>query len=105
MSIVPRCRVCLPGRAGSFAKGLEPIRNSASTGGPFPQDEISEVALRYVLRHPTVLTVTSGMRSVRNLERDTAVADGLLAVGPATSIPFCPECRARPVYEPKSTVQ
>ncbi|HLL39471.1 MAG TPA: hypothetical protein VK357_07350 [Rubrobacteraceae bacterium] len=61
------------------AKGLEPTRNSASAGGALPQDEISEVALRYVLRRSAVSTVTSGVRSVRNLERDMAVAYGFLA--------------------------
>ena len=40
------------------------------------QDEIAEVALRYVLSHPAVSTVIPGMRSVRNVERNMAVADG-----------------------------
>ncbi len=39
-------------------------------------DEIAEVALRYVLSHPAVSTVIPGMRSVRNVERNMAVADG-----------------------------
>ena len=40
------------------------------------QDEVAEVALRYILSHPAVSTVIPGMRSVRNVERNIAVADG-----------------------------
>ena len=40
------------------------------------EDEIAEIALRYVLSHPAVSTVIPGMRSVRNVERNMAVADG-----------------------------
>jgi aryl-alcohol dehydrogenase-like predicted oxidoreductase len=40
------------------------------------EDEIAEVALRYVLSHPAVSTVIPGMRSVRNVERNMAVAHG-----------------------------
>ncbi|HSL01662.1 MAG TPA: aldo/keto reductase [Rubrobacteraceae bacterium] len=39
-------------------------------------DEIAEVALRYVLSHPAVSTVIPGMRSVRNVERNMRVGDG-----------------------------
>ena len=39
------------------------------------EDEIAEIALRYVLSHPAVSTVIPGMRSVRNVERNLAVAD------------------------------
>ena len=39
-------------------------------------DEVAGVALRYVLSHPAVSTVIPGMRSVRNVERNIAVADG-----------------------------
>jgi aryl-alcohol dehydrogenase-like predicted oxidoreductase len=39
-------------------------------------DEMAEVALRYVLSHPAVSTVIPGMRSVRNVERNVAVGDG-----------------------------
>jgi aryl-alcohol dehydrogenase-like predicted oxidoreductase len=41
-----------------------------------PESEIAEVALRYVLSSPTVSTVIPGMRSVRNVERNMAAADG-----------------------------
>ncbi len=41
-----------------------------------PEEKLPEVALRYVLSHPAVSTVILGMRSVRNVERNIAVADG-----------------------------
>jgi aryl-alcohol dehydrogenase-like predicted oxidoreductase len=41
-----------------------------------PEDRIAELALRYILSHPAVSTVIPGMRSVRNVERNAAVADG-----------------------------
>jgi aryl-alcohol dehydrogenase-like predicted oxidoreductase len=40
------------------------------------EDEIAEIALRYILSHPAVSTVIPGMRSVRNVERNIAVGDG-----------------------------
>ena len=40
------------------------------------EDEIAEMALRYILSHPAVSTVIPGMRSVRNVERNMRVADG-----------------------------
>ncbi|MEV6720061.1 aldo/keto reductase [Streptomyces xanthochromogenes] len=39
-------------------------------------DEIAETALRFVLSSPAVSTVIPGMRSVRNVERNTALSDG-----------------------------
>ncbi|MFC6593703.1 aldo/keto reductase [Kitasatospora paranensis] len=39
-------------------------------------DEIAETALRFVLSAPAVSTVIPGMRSVRNVERNTAISDG-----------------------------
>jgi aryl-alcohol dehydrogenase-like predicted oxidoreductase len=41
-----------------------------------PLERLPEIALRYVLSHPAVSTVIPGMRSVRNVERNTAIADG-----------------------------
>ncbi len=40
------------------------------------EDEIAEIALRYILSHPVVSTVIPGMRSVRNVERNMRVGDG-----------------------------
>ena len=40
------------------------------------EDEIAEIALRYILSHPAVSTVIPGMRSVRNVERNMSVGDG-----------------------------
>jgi aryl-alcohol dehydrogenase-like predicted oxidoreductase len=39
-------------------------------------DAIAEYALRFVLASPAVSTVIPGMRTVRNVERNTAVSDG-----------------------------
>ena len=39
-------------------------------------DEVPGIALRYILSHPAVSAVIPGMRSVRNVERNVAVADG-----------------------------
>ena len=39
------------------------------------RDELAEIALRYVLSHAAVSTVIPGMRTVRNVERNTAVSD------------------------------
>jgi aryl-alcohol dehydrogenase-like predicted oxidoreductase len=39
-------------------------------------DELPEIALRYVLSNPVVSTVIPGMRTLRNVERNTAVGDG-----------------------------
>ena len=41
-----------------------------------PVSDIAEVALRYVLSAPAVSTVIPGMRSLRNVERNLAAADG-----------------------------
>jgi aryl-alcohol dehydrogenase-like predicted oxidoreductase len=40
------------------------------------RDELAEVALRYVLSSDAVSSVIPGMRSVRNVERNTALGDG-----------------------------
>lgn len=42
-----------------------------------PIDGIAEAALRYVLSHSAVSTVIPGMRSIRNVERNCAIGDGL----------------------------
>src|SRR5947209_11020450 len=53
----------------------EHVQNIVSDLG-ITVDELPEVALRYVLSHPAVSTVIPGMRSVRNVERNTALGDG-----------------------------
>jgi aryl-alcohol dehydrogenase-like predicted oxidoreductase len=40
------------------------------------ENELPEIALRFVLSEPTVSTVIPGMRSARNVERNVAVSDG-----------------------------
>jgi len=39
------------------------------------EDEVASTALRFVLSNPAVTCVIPGMRSVRNVERNTAVSD------------------------------
>jgi aryl-alcohol dehydrogenase-like predicted oxidoreductase len=39
-------------------------------------EDLPEIALRYVLSHPAVSTTIPGMRSLRNVERNLAFADG-----------------------------
>ncbi|MBB6099082.1 aryl-alcohol dehydrogenase-like predicted oxidoreductase [Deinobacterium chartae] len=41
-----------------------------------PREALAETALRYILSHPAISTVIPGMRSIRNVERNVAVADG-----------------------------
>jgi aryl-alcohol dehydrogenase-like predicted oxidoreductase len=40
------------------------------------EDEMAEIALRYILSHPAVSTVIPGMRSVRNVERRAGTTGG-----------------------------
>ena len=40
------------------------------------ENELADVALRFVLSEPTVSAVIPGMRSVRNVERNVAASDG-----------------------------
>jgi aryl-alcohol dehydrogenase-like predicted oxidoreductase len=41
-----------------------------------PGMDLPELALRFILHHPAVGTIIPGMRSIRNVERNMAVADG-----------------------------
>ncbi|MFE7566470.1 aldo/keto reductase [Streptomyces sp. NPDC057539] len=50
--------------------------NAITTELGIAPDAIAETALRYVLSAPAVSTVIPGMRTVRNVERNTAVSDG-----------------------------
>jgi aryl-alcohol dehydrogenase-like predicted oxidoreductase len=40
-------------------------------------DELPEIALCYILSNPVVSTVIPGMRTLRNVERNTAIGDGI----------------------------
>jgi aryl-alcohol dehydrogenase-like predicted oxidoreductase len=53
----------------------EHVQNIVSDLG-ITVDELPEIALRYVLSHPAVSTVIPGMRTVRNVERNTSLGDG-----------------------------
>jgi aryl-alcohol dehydrogenase-like predicted oxidoreductase len=58
----------------------ERVRAIASDLG-IEEDELAEVALRFVMSEPTVSTVIPGMRSLRNVERNVAVSDGRALTG------------------------
>jgi aryl-alcohol dehydrogenase-like predicted oxidoreductase len=62
-------------RDGRKAEVQERVRAITADLGE-PEDRIAELALRYILSNPAVSTVIPGMRSVRNVERNLAVADG-----------------------------
>ena len=62
-------------RGDRKAEVYERVRAIVSELG-VTEDEIAEVALRFVLSHPAVSTVIPGMRSVRNVERNMRVGDG-----------------------------
>jgi aryl-alcohol dehydrogenase-like predicted oxidoreductase len=53
----------------------ERVQNMVSDLG-ITVDELPEIALRYILSHPVVSTVIPGMRTSRNVERNTALGDG-----------------------------
>jgi aryl-alcohol dehydrogenase-like predicted oxidoreductase len=44
--------------------------------------DLPELALRFILQHPTVTTTIPGMRRVRHVERNLAAGDGQLLPGP-----------------------
>ncbi len=62
-------------RGDRKAEVYERVRAIVSELG-VTEDEMAEVALRFVLSHPAVSTVIPGMRSVRNVERNMRVGDG-----------------------------
>src|SRR5207302_4869732 len=53
----------------------ERVQNMVSDLG-ITVDELPEIALRYILSHPVVSTVIPGMRTLRYVERNTALGDG-----------------------------
>ena len=53
----------------------ERVQNMVSDLG-ITVDELPEIALRYILSNPVVSTVIPGMRTMRNVERNTALGDG-----------------------------
>jgi aryl-alcohol dehydrogenase-like predicted oxidoreductase len=62
-------------RGDRKAEVYERVRAIVSELG-VTEDEVAEVALRFVLSHPAISTVIPGMRSVRNVERNMRVGDG-----------------------------
>jgi aryl-alcohol dehydrogenase-like predicted oxidoreductase len=59
-------------RKGELAERVDAI--TADLG--ITQEDLPEIALRFVLSEPTVSTVIPGMRSARNVERNVVVSDG-----------------------------
>ncbi|MPY65508.1 aldo/keto reductase [Deinococcus sp. SDU3-2] len=55
---------------------LQPRLRAIETDLEISTAQLPETALRFVLSHPAVSTVIVGMRSVRNVERNLALADG-----------------------------
>ena len=60
------------GRAAEVERRVQALNADLGIGA----DQTAELALRFVLDHPAVSTVIPGMRSVRNVERNTALSDG-----------------------------
>ena len=63
----------LPRRAQARGRGA---RRAILDDLGIARDELAETALRFVLSEPAVSTVIPGMRSARNVERNSAVSDG-----------------------------
>jgi aryl-alcohol dehydrogenase-like predicted oxidoreductase len=61
-------------RAAQVEQHVKALNNDLGIGS----DQTAGLALRYVLDNPAVSTVIAGMRTVRNVERNTAVSDGQL---------------------------
>ena len=62
--------------AGGRAREVEERVKALDHDLGIPADQTADVALRYVLGSSAVSTVIAGMRSVRNVERNAASADG-----------------------------
>jgi len=62
--------------AGDRAAQVEQHVKALNSDLGIRSDQTADLALRYVLDDPAVSTVIAGMRTVRNVERNTAVSDG-----------------------------
>jgi aryl-alcohol dehydrogenase-like predicted oxidoreductase len=62
--------------AGGRAADVEQRVNALTADLGISASQTADTALRFVLDHPAVSTVIVGMRSVRNVERNTATSDG-----------------------------
>lgn len=62
--------------AGGRKAGVERHINVLTADLGIGPDQVAEFALRYVLANPAVSTVLAGMRTVRNVERNTAIDTG-----------------------------
>ncbi|WP_232337733.1 aldo/keto reductase [Deinococcus arboris] len=61
---------------GDRKEQLQPRLRAIERDLGIATDGLAETSLRFVLSHPAVSTVIVGMRSMRNVERNTALADG-----------------------------
>lgn len=61
---------------GNRKAELQPRLRAIGSDLGITTEQLPETALRFVLSHPAVSTVIVGMRSVRNVERNVALADG-----------------------------
>lgn len=61
---------------GNRKAELQPHLRAIESDLGISTGQIPETALRFTLSHPAVSTVIVGMRSVRNVERNAALADG-----------------------------
>jgi len=61
---------------GNRKAELQPRLRAIESDLSITTAQLPETALRFVLSHPAVSTVIVGMRSVRNVERNLALADG-----------------------------
>jgi aryl-alcohol dehydrogenase-like predicted oxidoreductase len=67
---------------GRYFRGDRPAQVESRAGALTEElgiapDQLAETALRFVLTHPAVSTVIPGMRTVRNVERNAPVSDGV----------------------------
>jgi aryl-alcohol dehydrogenase-like predicted oxidoreductase len=62
--------------AGDRAAQVEQHVAALNSDLGISSNQTADMALRYVLDNPAVSTVIAGMRTVRNVERNTAVSDG-----------------------------
>ena len=61
---------------GERKQELQPRLRAIEEDLGIPIAQLPETALRFALSHPAISTVIVGMRSVRNVERNAALADG-----------------------------
>jgi aryl-alcohol dehydrogenase-like predicted oxidoreductase len=61
---------------GDRAREVQERTTAIASDLGIAQDELADIALRFILGEPAVSTVIPGMRSLRNVERNVSVSDG-----------------------------